>query len=60
MAEIKLKDGKAYCSHCGVDVEVREEKGDPNRDQKPFVLVDDHGHIIGERYTTAGAWNDAA
>jgi maltooligosyltrehalose trehalohydrolase len=51
MAEIKLKNGKAYCSQCGRDVEVREEKGDPNRDQKPFVLVDEHGHIIAERAT---------
>jgi uncharacterized Zn finger protein (UPF0148 family) len=60
MAEIKLKDGRAYCSKCGRDVEVREEKGDPNRDQKPFVLVDEDGHIIAERYTTSGAWNRAA
>jgi len=60
MAEIKLRNGKAYCSQCARDVDVREEKGDPNRDQKPFVLVDDHGHIIAERYTTAGAWNRAA
>jgi uncharacterized Zn finger protein (UPF0148 family) len=60
MAEIKLKNGKAYCSHCGRDVEVREEKGDPNREQKPFVLVDEHGHIIAGRYTTAGAWYSAA
>jgi hypothetical protein len=46
MAEIKLTNGKAYCSQCSGEVEVREEKGDPNRDQKPFVLVDEHGHII--------------
>jgi hypothetical protein len=60
MAEIKLKNGKAHCSQCGRDVEVREEKGDPNLDQKPFVLVDEHGHIIAERYTSAGAWNRVA
>jgi hypothetical protein len=60
MAEIKRKNGKAYCSQCSRDVEVREEKGDPNRDQKPFVLVDEHGHIIAERYTGTGAWNRAA
>jgi hypothetical protein len=60
MAEIKRKNGKAYCSQCSRDVEVREEKGDPNRDQKSFVLVDEHGHIIAERYTGTGAWNRAA
>jgi len=60
MAEIKLKNGKAYCSQCDREVEVREGKGDANRDQKPFVLVDEHGHVIAERYTSAGAWNRAA
>ena len=60
MAEIKLTNGKAYCSQCSGEVEVREEKGDPNRDQKPFVLMDEHSHIIAERYTSAGAWNRAA
>jgi len=59
MAEIKLRNGKAYCPQCGREVEVREEKGDPNRDQKPFVLVDEDGHVIAERYTSAGAWNRA-
>jgi hypothetical protein len=38
---------------CSREVEVREEKGDANRDQKPFVLVDEHGHVIAGRYTTA-------
>jgi uncharacterized Zn finger protein (UPF0148 family) len=60
MSEIKLKNGKVYCAQCGKDVDVRDEKGDPNRDQKPFVLVDERGHIIAERYTSAGAWNRVA
>ena len=60
MAEIKVKDGQAYCKKCGRDVVVREEKGDASKDQKPLILVDDQGHVIAERYTTAGAWNRAA
>jgi hypothetical protein len=60
MAEIKLKNGQAYCKKCGRDVAVREEKGDASREQKPLILVDDQGHIIAERYTTAGAWNRAS
>jgi hypothetical protein len=42
------------------NVAVREEKGDAGRGQKPFVLVDDKGHVIAERYTSARAWNRAA
>jgi len=42
------------------DVEVSERTGDPNRGEKPRVLVDEKDHVIGERYTTAGAWNRAA
>jgi hypothetical protein len=60
MAEIKVKNGLAYCRKCGRDVAVREEKGDAGRGQKPLVLVDDEGHVIAERYTSAGAWNRAA
>jgi hypothetical protein len=60
MAEIKVKNGQAYCKKCGRNVAVREEKGDASREQKPLILVDDQGHIIAERYTTAGAWNRAA
>jgi hypothetical protein len=60
MAELKLRNGKAHCAQCGKDVEVREEKGDADRDQKPLILIDDQGHIIAERYTSAGAWNPAA
>ena len=48
MSEIKLKNGKVYCSQCGKDIDVRDEKGDPKRGQKPFVLVDERGHIIAE------------
>jgi hypothetical protein len=60
MSEIKVKDGQAYCEKCGKGVAVREEKGDPSKEQKPLILVDDQGHVIAERYTTAGAWNRAA
>jgi hypothetical protein len=60
MAEVKVKNGQAYCKKCAKDVVVREEKGDPSREQKPLILVDDQGHVIAERYTTAGAWNRAA
>ena len=60
MPEIKVRDGQAYCAKCGRNVTVREEKGDSSRDEKPFVLVDDQGHVIAERYTSAGAWNRAA
>jgi hypothetical protein len=60
MAQIKVRDGQVYCVKCGRNVAVREEKGDASRGQKPFVLVDDQGHVIAERYTSAGAWNRAA
>lgn len=60
MAEIKVKDGQGYCAKCGRDVAVREEKGDPNQNQKPLILMDEKGHVIAERYTTSGAWNRAA
>jgi hypothetical protein len=36
MAEIKVKNGLAYCRKCGRDVAVREEKGDAGRGQKPL------------------------
>lgn len=60
MAEVKVKNGKAFCAKCGKDMEVSERAGDPNRGEKPSVLVDEKDHVIGERYTTAGAWNRAA
>jgi hypothetical protein len=60
MAELKIKNGKAYCAKCDEDVEVSELAGDPNRGEKPLVLVDKEDHVIGERYTRAGAWNRAA
>jgi len=60
MAEVKIKDGKAHCPKCGKYVAVSERKGDPNREEKPRVLVCEKDHVIGERYTTAGAWNRAA
>jgi len=60
MAEVKIKDGKAHCPKCGTDVAVSEREGDPNREEKPRVLVCERDHVIGERYTTAGAWNRAA
>jgi hypothetical protein len=56
MAEVKIKDGKTHCK----DVAVSEREGDPNREEKPRVLVCEKDHVIGERYTTAGAWNRAA
>jgi len=52
--------GKPHCPKCGTDVAVSEREGDPNREEKPRVLVCEKDHVIGERYTTAGAWNRAA
>jgi hypothetical protein len=35
-------------------------RGFAKKGQKPLVLVDDQGHVIAERYTSAGAWNRTA
>ncbi len=59
LQEIELKDGKTFCEKCGDVVAVKEKPGTVNTAQKPYVLVDDKGHVIAELSTKAECWEKA-
>ena len=56
MAEIKVKDDKAHCEKCGIDVQVKEKPGVYSSVQYPHVLIDDSGHVVAERETENEPW----
>jgi len=61
MPELKVTDRKAFCKECGQDVSVKEKPGEQGPiAQLPHVLVDEKGHMVGERATDNGPWHEAA
>ncbi len=60
MTEVDLKNGKAYCEKCGVEVSVRQKPGDLSTAQKRHVLVGACGHVVAERDTDKDRWETAA
>lgn len=57
---VEVKDGKAFCKQCGGDVAVKEKPGDSTRAHLSHVLIDDRGHVVAERATRDGLWQEAA
>jgi len=57
--KVTVQEGKAFCEKCGTIVAVKEKPGATNTPQKPYVLVDDKGHVIAERSTRTDRWEKA-
>jgi hypothetical protein len=60
MSKLKVQNGNAFCERCGKDVTVTERRGDTSKAEKPHVLVDDHNHVLGQRYVREGEWTKPA
>ena len=61
MPELTVKDGKAFCKECSRTVSVNGKPGEQGIiGQLCHVLIDDKGHVVGERATDDAPWREAA
>lgn len=55
---MEIKNGKAFCEKCGREVVVTEKRGDVQKAELPYVLVDQSGHVLAERETKKEVWRN--